>query len=442
VAASDTGNWFARVRESKLSTRAMVLFSAALVLPWFGYAWLTTSERSREVEHTERNLAALASAYAEHAATLERLGVIAPPGAEFPNGAELIAFEHALDAPGVKFSLSRAAPVQSGITLRPTGRAKETVSAEIGRSDFTVTASMSAREALADWRARANAEALALGLRSLLVVAVGLFVVRQLRWREAAETELIGAKDRAESASRTKSEFLANMSHELRTPLNAIIGFAELMKSRTFGPLSERYRDYAGDIFNSGTHLLALINDILNLSKLEAGQLSLQEQEVDLAATLADCMALIETQAREGKLRLSVSLDRNARLIRADERRLRQILINLLSNAVKFTPEGGEIRVSSVQTNAGLAISVSDTGIGMAPEEIPVAMKPFGQVDSKVRRTFEGTGLGLPLAKHLVELHHGTFMIESKRNVGTTVTFVLPRVRVIQARAMTVRAAG
>jgi signal transduction histidine kinase len=221
------------------------------------------------------------------------------------------------------------------------------------------------------------------------------------------------------------------MSHELRTPLNAIIGFSELMKARSFGPLSERYRDYAGDIHSSGTHLLALINDILNLSKLEAGKLVLEEQDVDLQATADDCISLLERQAREGNLRITVDLDPNARLIRADERRLRQVLINLLSNAVKFTPAGGQIRISSALTDTGLGIAVSDTGIGMAPHEIPLAMKPFGQVDSSFKRKYEGTGLGLPLTKHLVELHDGTFAIESEPQVGTTVTFVLPRQRVL-----------
>jgi signal transduction histidine kinase len=221
------------------------------------------------------------------------------------------------------------------------------------------------------------------------------------------------------------------MSHELRTPLNAIIGFAEIIKLRTFGPASERYTEYAGDIYNSGTHLLGLINEILNLSKLEAGQFQLQEQEVELATTVHECLHLVETQARESNIRLAVSLDPEALFVRADERRLRQILINLLSNAVKFTPEGGEVRVTSTRRNGGLAISVIDTGIGMAAEDIPRALAPFGQIESKVRRKQEGTGLGLPLAKRFVELHGGIFTIDSKLNSGTTVTFLLPRSRMI-----------
>jgi len=248
------------------------------------------------------------------------------------------------------------------------------------------------------------------------------------------ESELIQEKNKAQAASRAKSEFLANMSHELRTPLNAIIGFAEIIKRRTFGPSSERYSDYAGDIYNSGTHLLGLINDILNLSKLEAGKFQLQEQEVDLATTVDACMHLIEADARQSNIQLSVTLDPEAMFIRADERRLRQILINLLSNAVKFTPEGGSVRVVSARRNGGLAISVSDTGIGMAAEDIPKALAPFDQIERKVRRKQEGTGLGLPLAKQFVELHGGAFTILSEINVGTTVTFVLPPSRVTAVR--------
>ena len=243
-------------------------------------------------------------------------------------------------------------------------------------------------------------------------------------------------KEGAEAASRAKSDFLANMSHELRTPLNAIIGFSEVIKSSIFGPVSERYRSYAGDIFNSGTHLLGLINEILDLSKLEAGQLELHEESIDLASTVEACMTLVEKQAKESGIRMVTAIDAGYPLIRADDRRLRQILINLLANAVKFTPEGGEVRVSSFPTQNGLAIRVSDTGIGMASEDIPRAMTLFGQVDSKISRKHEGTGLGLPLAKHLAELHGGTLTIESQVNVGTNVTFVLPAERIVRGPAL------
>src|SRR5258708_10983138 len=363
-------------------------------------------------------------------------------------------FRIALNADGMNSSLH--GPGKAGLDPRdPNGPDAATplidnrngvITTEVDRPalGFAATASISEEEALKEWRARSEAGAIALLLRALVVVGVGYFLVQQLRWREGAQTELVRAKETAESANRAKSAFLANMSHELRTPLNAIIGFSEIIKTQTFGPRSERYPDYAGHIFSSGTHLLALINDILNLSKLEAGRLALEEEEVDLDAMIESCMTLVETQARQAKVQLSVSLDAHVHTIRADDRRLRQILVNLLSNAVKFTPEGGHIRLSSARENGGLAITVSDTGIGMAPEDIPKAMIPFGQVDSKIRRKREGTGLGLPLAKQLVELHGGTFRIESKVNGGTAVTFVLPPERIIASpvRLVAARAVG
>ena len=239
------------------------------------------------------------------------------------------------------------------------------------------------------------------------------------------------AKLAAETANRTKSEFLANMSHELRTPLNAIIGFSDLIKSRMFGPVSDRYRDYANNILTSGNHLLGLINDVLDLAKLEAGQFELNEDDVDLLEIVTTSLHFVEPQAKKTGIQLSQVVDERARFIRADERRIRQAIVNLLSNAVKFTPSGGKVRAVCAHTDAGVLIIVSDTGVGMAPMEIPKAMEPFGQIDSKLSRKYEGTGLGLPLAKDLVELHGGSLTIESQVNVGTTVTIALPKSRII-----------
>jgi signal transduction histidine kinase len=242
------------------------------------------------------------------------------------------------------------------------------------------------------------------------------------------------AKMGAETANRAKSEFLANMSHELRTPLNAIIGFSEVIKKGMFGPLSARYCSYGGDIHESGSHLLNLINEILDLSKLEAGHFELHEENVDIAGIIQTSRRLVEPQAEKGKVQLSETAENNLPMIRADERRMRQVLINILSNAVKFTPEGGRVLVQSSLRTDGLIIAISDTGIGIAPGEISKAMEPFGQIDSKISRKYEGTGLGLPLAKRLVELHGGTLTVESALGVGTTVTIALPRERVVLAK--------
>jgi signal transduction histidine kinase len=242
---------------------------------------------------------------------------------------------------------------------------------------------------------------------------------------------LQAAKMAAETSNRTKSEFLANMSHELRTPLNAIIGFSDVIQSRMFGPINDRYREYAVNILTSGNHLLGLINDVLDLSKLEAGQMELREDDVDLANVINLSMRFVESQAKKSNITLSQVIDERARYIRGDERRLRQAVVNLLANAVKFTPRGGSVRVVCAHTSTAILIVVSDTGVGMSSVDIPKAMEPFGQVDSRLSRKYEGTGLGLPLAKDLVELHGGTLTVESEVNVGTAVTIALPAERII-----------
>jgi signal transduction histidine kinase len=259
--------------------------------------------------------------------------------------------------------------------------------------------------------------------------------LRIFRDNAIEKQQLYLAKVGAETANRTKSEFLANMSHELRTPLNAIIGFSDVIKKSLFGPINERYRDYASDIYNSGNHLLKLINDILDLSKLEAKQVELYEENIDLAVLIPSSLHLIEPQAESGKVQLTSTMGGDVPLIRADERRMRQILINLLSNAVKFTLEGGQVRVSASCSDQGVSITVSDTGIGMSPDQIPIALESFRQIDSKISRKYDGTGLGLPLTKHLVELHGGSMTIESELNRGTTVICLLPRERIVEAAA-------
>ncbi len=253
--------------------------------------------------------------------------------------------------------------------------------------------------------------------------------------RVRAEDELRAAMEQAEYANRSKSEFLANVSHELRTPLNAVIGFSEILHQEMFGPIGKvRYKEYARDIHASGVHLLSIINDILDLSKIEAGKFDLHESELDLSAVVAACVTLVRERAREGKLALRTELAAALPPLRADERAVKQILINLLSNAVKFTPAGGAVTVRARMDDAGhFLLSVTDTGIGIAEKDMAKAMAAFSQVDNTVTRKFAGTGLGLPLVRLLAGLHGGEMSLESEVGVGTTVTVRLPQRRAVMA---------
>jgi signal transduction histidine kinase len=255
---------------------------------------------------------------------------------------------------------------------------------------------------------------------------------RDITAETEAQRNLQQAKEVAETASRAKSEFLANMSHELRTPLNAILGFAEIIRDKLLGPIGDhRYSDYAEDIHSSGTHLLRIINDILDLSKVEAGRLELVEDVVEMEEVLKAVSVLLRERLARAGLGFQIDLPPGPSLLRADERKLKQILMNLLSNAVKFTAAGGEISLRLERREEGIAIEVRDSGIGIAAEDITRAMSPFGQVDSRLSRRYDGTGLGLPLAKALTELHGGRLELESEPGTGTTARVLIPAERLI-----------
>jgi len=237
----------------------------------------------------------------------------------------------------------------------------------------------------------------------------------------------------AESSVKAKSDFLANMSHELRTPLNAIIGFSEVMDNETFGKLGdERYRGYVRNVLESGRHLLDIINDLLDMAKLESGRMDMTEESIDLGEVVSSCMRLMSEQAAAAKLRLTTTVPRERFLLWGDGRLVKQMVLNLLSNAVKFTPEGGTVAVDARPASEGrLALSVRDSGIGIAPDQVDKVMEPFGQADSSLARTREGTGLGLPLVKAMVEMHGGEFALHSTPGEGTTATILFPAERLM-----------
>jgi signal transduction histidine kinase len=280
-------------------------------------------------------------------------------------------------------------------------------------------------DVFSQWWQERKQDVLLFGVFTLFIAllsAFSLVMLKQIRRGERSEKTAI-------VASQAKSEFLANMSHELRTPLNAIIGFSEMLDSGYFGVLNSKQKERVHDIHMCGTHLLELINDILEFSKGEAGKLELKEDKINVNALVGECVRFFSERARQQKVDLVDSIPRDLRIM-ADQRKLKQVIINLVSNAVKFSYEGGKVEIAARRTEDGrMTITVSDRGIGMAPEDIPKALSVFGQVH-KVEG-YEGTGLGLPLCKVFVEMHGGKLRIESLKGVGTRVSIILPETRVL-----------
>ncbi|WP_370152674.1 sensor histidine kinase [Ferrovibrio sp.] len=272
----------------------------------------------------------------------------------------------------------------------------------------------------------------------MLVFGFAFVLMRQLRETESAHAELAGltsdleqARRLAEEANRAKSNFLATMSHELRTPLNAIIGFADIMRQRLFGPVgSDRYTGYIEGIVTSGEHLLALINDVLDMSRIEAGRLELAEEDVRLDLAIEEAAALVAVTADSKGIQLRRAVPAGLPAIHADPRVLRQMLLNLLSNAIKFTPEGGQVEVAAALLSDGdVAIRVRDTGIGMSDAQLHRVFEPFSHDDSMRAREMGGTGLGLPITRRLIELHGGRIQLASRKSAGTTATLIFPAAR-------------
>lgn len=269
-----------------------------------------------------------------------------------------------------------------------------------------------------------SAETLTVDAREVVLV-----ICRDISEEKAREEELMASRDTAETANRTKSEFLANISHELRTPLNAVIGFSEVIRDEMLGPHAEpRYRDYANDIHRSGAHLLEIINDILDLSKVEAGRLDICPEPFDVPDIASQAVRILCDRAKKAGVELKENYLPETFQLEMDRRLFKQILINLLSNAIKFTPSGGHVSITVARMSGadGCSIRIADTGIGMSQSEIREAMKPFRQVDSSFTKRHDGTGLGLPLVSAFIDVHGGELVIDSTPGAGTTVTVTLP----------------
>jgi len=266
-------------------------------------------------------------------------------------------------------------------------------------------------------------------LASLLILVISFLAIRKLR---SNLCEIKTALAAAAAASHAKSAFLASISHELRTPLNAVIGFSDIMAKQALGPLgAPSYLEFAETIRASGNHLLLLIDDVLDLNSLDQRSLTLNDSKIDLAELVTQCVGIMTSEAAAAEIALQIHLPDALPPVRADQRRLRQILLHLLSNAIKFNRTGGTVTITAQRQDCRLKLTISDTGIGMDVADIPVALERFGQVDSTMTRTYTGSGLGLPLARELTELHGGDLTIESMRNVGTRVTITFPADRVL-----------
>ena len=315
------------------------------------------------------------------------------------------------DAPETRAAMERDRRIVAG--LDPPGSFEETIVLPSGETRVLLTTKALLRDR---------------DERPSLVVTASLDITD----RKEAELALVAAKEEAELASRSKTEFLANMSHELRTPLNAIIGFSQVMAEEVLGPLgSQRYAGYARDIASSAQHLLGIISDILDVSKLEAGKIEIDDDEVEISQMTRDVLHLVVERARS--LDIAIDVDRPADLprLRADALKLKQVLLNLITNAIKFSHPGGRVLVRAGMVEEGMRLQVIDRGIGMDEAEVETAVTRFGQVASTWNRRHPGTGLGLPLAIGLVELHGGRLLIDSEKGVGTTVTICLPADRVL-----------
>ena len=325
-------------------------------------------------------------------------------------------------------------------TSRMDGMTRIYTYGRVGDYPLVVTVGLDLKRELAAWWWHAVVIVIVAFGATLLLTGLAAYLIHEIRIRAANEDKLAVSNvaltestERAETANLAKSQFLANMSHELRTPLNAIIGFSEILTAGVPGRLNPKQAGYVEHIHEGGELLLRIVNDVLNLAQVDAGTLTLNEDEDVNVNRIADaCIALIREQANAAGLRLSLDIEDRMPLLVVDPARLKQILLNLLSNAIKFTDPGGSVTLAIDRAeDGGVAFKVRDTGLGMTAAEIEVALQPFGQVDSSLSRRHNGTGLGLPLARTLAELHGGSLHVDSEKGRGTTMTVALPPSRVL-----------
>lgn len=419
-----------RARSPNLWVGAIVL--AILAVAWLGYAWLTLTQRNARLIEERTELKVTAQAYADYAAMLANFELNIPfgiAGNETAKPADLYYASRLLQ------QFRQALHPSPGTTLEitthnhsPVRENSESLVQEAQTDGFTVIARRSVQDALEPWRHTARMEITGLAIITLLIVALGLVVARQLRKREALALEITAARDQAEAGNRAKSEFLANMSHEVRTPMNGVIGMSELLLGTNLDPEQRRFAEV---IHESGEALLTVVNDILDLTKLEAGKLEIDEVEFDLLPTVERTVSLMSAKAREKALDLVVFVEPHARgTYVGDPMRIRQVILNLMSNAIKFTEKGAVsvlVRRTSALPGASvpLRFEVTDTGIGIPEIERQNLFQKFSQIDSSATRRFGGTGLGLAICKQLVELMGGRIGLASETGKGSTFWFDL-----------------